>query len=75
MAKLTTHLALRKLLTDEEYLLRWLRAGYTKDDRSRTKYRLDHDQLSLDKIEEILEKCGFTVAQEKMWQTPDLNFN
>lgn len=75
MAKLTTHLALRKLLTDEEYLLRWMKAGYSKDDRSRIKYRLEHDQLSLKKIEEILVKCGFTVAQEKIWQTPSLNFN
>ena len=70
MAKLTTQLALRKLLNDEDYLLNWLKAGYTKEDRARTKYRLDRDQLSLDKMEEILEKCGFTVAVEKQWRTP-----
>ncbi|GAB2571812.1 hypothetical protein [Spirosoma areae] len=70
MAKLTTHLALRMLLTHEEFLLRWLRAGYSKEDRSRMKYRLDHEQLTLDKMEEVLEKCGFTVAIEKQWNTP-----
>lgn len=75
MAKLTTHLALRKLLTDEDYLLTWLKAGYSKEDRSRMKYRLDHDQLSLDKMEEVLAKCGFTIAQKTTWNKPDLNFN
>lgn len=70
MAKLTTHLALRRLLNDEDYLLRWMQAGYSKEDRARFKYRLDHDQLSLDKIEEVLENCGFTVAVEKQWNLP-----
>lgn len=70
MAKLTTHLALRLLLTDEDYLLRWLKAGYSKEDRARMKYRFDRDQLTLDKIEEVLEKCGFTVAVEKQWNKP-----
>lgn len=73
MGRLTTHLALRYLLNDEDMLLTWLRAGYSREERSRMKYRLERDQLSLDKIEEVLEKCGFTVAQEKMWHKPALN--
>lgn len=73
MAKLGSIIALKKLLTSEDYLLIWLKAGYTKEERSRFKYRLDNDQLTLDKIEEVLERCGFTVAQEKLWNTPNLN--
>lgn len=70
MVKLGTRLSLRKLLNDEDYLLIWLQAGYTKKDRSRMKFRLRKDQLSQEKIEEVLTTCGFTVAQEKLWQTP-----
>ncbi|RYC69756.1 hypothetical protein [Spirosoma sordidisoli] len=70
MAKLSTQLALRVLLTDDDYLRTWLEAGYTKEDRSRLKYRFDRDQLSLDLMEEILTRCGFTVAVEKQWNRP-----
>lgn len=72
MAKLGTHLALKKLLSEAEYELLWLRSGYSKQARARLKGRLEKDELSLNKMEEILENCGFTVIQEKQWQTPKL---
>lgn len=70
MQTLTTRAALRSLLTKQELLIIWLKAGYSKEERSRMKYRLERSQLSLDKMEEVLEKCGFTVAVEKAWNSP-----
>ncbi|UHG93441.1 hypothetical protein [Spirosoma oryzicola] len=70
MATFNTNNALRLLLYEEEYLQYWLDAGYTKADRARTRHRFKNDQLSLDLIEEMLDKCGFKVAQEKKWNKP-----
>ena len=70
MAQLTTDRAMRMLLIGEEHLLTWLRAGYTKAQRSNYLRRLDNDQLSQQKREEILTRCGFTVKQEKTWNKP-----
>lgn len=70
MATYSTRKALRLLLFEEDYLRTWLKAGYSKDDRSRFRYRLQNDELTVDKMEEILERCGFRVAQEKMWNKP-----
>lgn len=70
MARLTTRQALKLLLTDEYYLLAWLKAGYTKAARSRLKYRLEHEQLSVEKMEEVLSRCGFSAVQEKIWRKP-----
>lgn len=70
MATFSTRNALSQLLNKEDYLLTFLKAGYTKDDRSRFRNRLKNEELSLDKMEEILVKCGFRVAQEKKWTKP-----
>lgn len=32
--------------------------------------RFRDNQLSLDKIEEIIQKAGYTVKQEKLWDPP-----
>lgn len=32
--------------------------------------RFRENQLSLDKIEEIIQKAGYTVKQEKLWDPP-----
>lgn len=72
MARPTTLQAIEKLIRDEDCLLILMKAGYSREDRSRFRFRLDKDMLSLDKMEEILQKCGYTVAQEKRWQKPNI---
>jgi len=70
MAKLTTSQALTRLLTDDDYLLTWMQSGYSREDRSRLKYRLIRGKLSTEKMEEILLRCGWLVVTEKQWQKP-----
>lgn len=72
MARPTTLQAIEKLIRDEDCLLILMKAGYSREDRSRFRFRLDKDMLSLDKMEEILQKCGYTVAQEKRWTKPNI---
>ncbi|WP_234733237.1 hypothetical protein [Tellurirhabdus bombi] len=71
MAKaLTTDLALKRLLTSEEYLATWLRCGYTLAHRRTYLHRLVKGTLSTGKKEEILIKAGFSVKMPTTWNRP-----
>lgn len=42
--------------------------GYTYSNGSSIAKRYKDGKLSLDKIEEVILKAGYTVKQEKLWQ-------
>lgn len=67
---MTTKQALDQLLNDEAYLLAWLKAGRTKDERRLLRHRLANGKLTIDKQEELLTAFGFGVKQEKLWTKP-----
>ena len=70
MAKLTTEKAVWRLLIGEDYLLLWLRSGFTKAYRRKCLHLLNKDELSVRIQEKILAQCGFSVVVEKQWETP-----
>lgn len=67
---MTTNEALHQLLNDEAYLLPWLRAGRTKNERRNLRHRLTNGKLTIDKQEELLTLFGFSVKTEKQWNKP-----
>ncbi|CCH01646.1 hypothetical protein FAES_3639 [Fibrella aestuarina BUZ 2] len=67
---MTTQQAITLLLTSDEYLADWLRAGHSRMDRSNYKRRLKEGKLSLEKQDELLESVGFVVKQVKIWTKP-----
>ncbi|WP_461102164.1 hypothetical protein [Spirosoma koreense] len=67
MAKLTTRQAIRLLLTSDDYLEHFLKSGYSMEYRRQLRHRFKQQALSMQIQEELLIKCGFTVAQEKQW--------
>lgn len=71
MAQLTTTTALHQLLNSEDTLPTWLKAGYTKPQRQQFRLRLERGMLTQDKMDEILQKCGYTIAVEKQWKRPE----
>jgi hypothetical protein len=72
MAQLTTSKALRRLLYDEDYLVQFMKAGFSKADRRTFRHRLESGKLSTARIESILSQCGAAVVQEKVWDLPRL---
>lgn len=70
--RLTPKKAFRLLLNDEDYLYVFIKAGYTKEFRRELLRRLKKDNISDRYMEKILVKCGFLVAQEKLYYTPQL---
>lgn len=70
MARMTTIKALERLLHDEDYLALFLKAGFKREDRHTFRHRLDNGQLSTERMEAILNRCGAVVVQEKAWKLP-----
>lgn len=67
---MTTKEALHQLLNEEAYLLPWLQAGRTKNERRVLRHRLANNELTIDKQEELLTAFGFGVKTEKQWLKP-----
>ena len=71
MAKLTTQKAVHRVLNNEDYLLIWLEAGFSKEYRRKCRHRLRKQELSVNIQEKILTRCGFTSqVVEKKWDIP-----
>ena len=68
MASFTTEKAVRQLLVNEEYLLLWLRSGYTKAYRRQCLHLLKRGELSAKVQEKILVGCGCRIAVERIWE-------
>jgi hypothetical protein len=67
---MTTKQAVHVLLNSEDWLLTWLRAGRTKEERRNLRHRHERGQLSLEKQHELLRAFGFGVVQEMQWTKP-----
>ncbi|OIN59810.1 hypothetical protein [Arsenicibacter rosenii] len=71
MAKeLTTNLAFARLIESPYY---WSLTGLDKGLRRyyRCQLRSGKKKISIEKKEELLEKAGFSVRQEKTWDWPE----
>jgi hypothetical protein len=62
--KLTTKDAFSALISQRAW---YKSADIPESQASTLANRFKNGKVSLDKIEEILEKCGYKVLQEKMW--------
>lgn len=65
---------LERLAFDDDYLIYWLQAGYTKRYRRVIRHRLDNKKMTRSLMEEILQKLGCIQVQpaiEATWKLPD----
>ncbi|RIV20531.1 hypothetical protein DYU11_21025 [Fibrisoma montanum] len=64
----TTDEAFAMLMTSDYY---WSFTGLSHQHKRVMRVRWRKDQVSAEKKEELLEKAGFCIKQEKLWQLPE----
>lgn len=72
MKGLTTHKAFASLISNRGW---WRSCGISEVKATNYKTRFKNEQLSISKIEEILEKAGASVVQEKLWDGEFIKHN
>ena len=66
--KRTTKEAFKELISQRQW---YNHLGFSPQTASSIKQRFKDGSLTIDKMEELLEQCGYKVAQEKLWMKED----
>lgn len=61
----STEEVFKKIVSESKW---YVNLGYTESNAKSIAKRFRDGKLTLDKIEEVIKKAGYSVKQEKLWQ-------